>query len=164
MFQKTNSTSTTAPEARKKKGGKDVWEFKNYVATSNDGIRWKKQPNPILSLGSENAWDSHSHAGPCVLKLEDGFHLWYLGSGEYKGKTAWRIGHATSSDGISWKRSGNEPVLDTGPEGAWDGGTFMSFDILFREGKFLFWYAGAPGGHGDETKMTIQVGHGTSSF
>ena len=53
-------------------------------------------------------------------------------------------------------------ALDVGKEGAWDGGTFMSFDILIRDGKFLFWYAAAPTGHGDETKMTIQVGHGTS--
>ena len=38
----------------------------------------------------------------------------------------------------------------------------MSFDIVFRDGKFLFWYAAASTDHGDETKMTIQVGHGTS--
>ena len=39
----------------------------------------------------------------------------------------------------------------------------ITFDIIFRDGKFLFWYAGAPTGHGDETKMTIQIGHGTSN-
>ncbi len=44
----------------------------------------------------------------------------------------------------------------------WDGGTFMSFDVIFRDGKFLFWYAAAPTEHGGETKMTIQIGHGTS--
>ena len=38
----------------------------------------------------------------------------------------------------------------------------MSFDVIFRDGKFLFWYAAAPTEHGDETKMTIQIGHGTS--
>jgi formylglycine-generating enzyme required for sulfatase activity len=143
--------------------GKDVWEFKNYVATSADGINWKKIQKPVLPLGSKNAWDNQSHAGPCVLKLEDVFHMWYLGSGSYKGgKNAWRIGHATSPDGITWTKSGKEPVLDTGKAGDWDSGTFLSFDIIFREGKFLFWYAAAPGSHGDETKMKIQIGHGTS--
>jgi len=59
-------------------------------------------------------------------------------------------------------------VLDIGPPGAWDGGTFLSFDIMFREGdsdndgRFLFWYAADPGEHGDETKMSIQIGHGTN--
>ncbi len=38
----------------------------------------------------------------------------------------------------------------------------MSFDVVFRDGKLLFWYAAAPTEHGDETKMTIQIGHGTS--
>jgi hypothetical protein len=144
------------------KNGKQVWEFKAYMATSEDGISWKKEPNPALPLGPPGSWDESSHAGPCVLKLDDGFHMWYLGSGTYKGHTAWRIGHATSQDGLNWTKSGTQPVLDVGKPGDWDCGTFMSFDIIFRDSKFLFWYAGAPTGHGDETKMTIQIGHGTS--
>jgi len=146
---------------RKTKNGKQVWEFKAYMATSEDGISWKKESKPALPLGPEGSWDESSHAGPCVLKLEDGFHMWYLGSGSYKDHIAWRIGHATSPDGLSWTKSGTEPVLDVGKPGDWDCGTFMSFDIIFRDGKFLFWYAAAPTGHGDETKMTIQIGHGT---
>jgi hypothetical protein len=144
------------------KNGKQVWEFKLYMATSEDGIRWTKEPNPILPLGAEGSWDDSSHAGPAVLKLEDGFHMWYLGSGNYKGKTAWRIGHATSPDGRNWTKSGTEPVLDIGKPGDWDGGTLMSFEIIFHNGKFLFWYAAEPGEHGDETKMRIQIGYGTS--
>lgn len=147
---------------RKTKNGKQVWEFNAYMATSEDGIRWKREPKPALPLGSKGSWDEQSHAGPCVLKLEDGFHMWYLGSGTYKGRTAWRVGHATSRDGLNWTKSGKAPVLDIGKPGDWDGGTLMSFDIIFRDGKFLFWYAAAPTGHGDETKMTIQIGHGTS--
>jgi len=144
------------------KNGEQVWEFKAYVATSEDGITWKKEANPVLPLGPPGSWDDSSHAGPCVLELDDGFHMWYLGSGTYKGHTAWRIGHAVSPDGLHWTKSGTEPVLDVGRPGDWDCGTLMSFDIIFRDGKFLFWYAAAPTGHGDETKMTIQIGHGTS--
>ena len=142
--------------------GQSVWEFKNYLATSTDGITWQSEPESVLPLGPKGSWDSQSHAGPCVLKLEDGFHLWYLGSGPNRGKTAWRIGHATSPDGVKWAKSGEEPVLDIGQPGDWDGGTFLHFDIVFRDGKFLFWYAAAPTEHGDESKMTIQIGHGTS--
>lgn len=144
------------------KGGKQVWEFKNYLAVSGDGIQWPKQRQQLLPLGPEGSWDSQSHAGPCVLKLEDGFHLWYLGSGPHGGKTAWRIGHATSPDGVKWTRSREEPVLDIGKPGDWDGGTFLHFDIVLRDEKFLFWYAAAPTEHGDEKKMTTQIGHGTS--
>ncbi len=146
-----------------KTNGKSVWRFKNYLATSTDGIHWRRRTEPILSLGSDGSWDSASHAGPVVLRLPDGkFHLWYLGSGDMDGKIAWRVGHATSADGIRWTRSGDAPVLDVGEPGAWDGGTLLSFDILLRDGRFHFWYAAAPTGHGDETKMTIQIGYGTS--
>jgi hypothetical protein len=144
------------------KNGKRVWEFKNFMATSTDGIRWKKQPEPALPLGAKGTWDTGSHAGPCVLKLPDGFHMWYLGSGPMDGKIAWRIGHATSPDGLRWKKTAAKPVLDIGPAGAWDEGTLISFDIIHRDGKLLFWYAAAATGHGDETKMKIQIGHGTS--
>ncbi len=147
---------------RKTIDGKQRWEFKNYMATSPDGITWKNELEPVLPLGPKGSWDSESHAGPCVLKLADGYHMWYLGSGPYKGKTAWRIGHATSSDGLKWTQSGDEPVLDIGKPGDWDGGTFLHFAVTFRDGKFLFWYAAAPTEHGDETKMKIQIGHGAS--
>lgn len=147
---------------RKTVDGKQVWEFKNYLATSPDGIAWKNEPEPVLLLGSEGSWDARSHAGPCVLKLVDGFHMWYLGSGVYKGKTAWRIGHATSPDGRKWSKSGVEPVLDIGQPGDWDSGTFLHIDVIWRDGKFLFWYAAAPTEHREETKMRIQIGHGTS--
>lgn len=145
------------------KDGKQVWEFKNYMATSEDGIHWKKIPGPVLPLGPKGSWDESSHAGPCVLKLDDGFHMFYLGSGSYRGgKTAWRVGHATSPDGLKWTKSGNEPVLDIGRPGDWDGGTIMSISVIFRDGKFHFWYAADPGPHDEETKMSIQIGYGTS--
>lgn len=145
------------------KHGKQVWEFKNYLATSEDGIRWKKTADPVLPLGPPGSWDEDSHAGPCVLKLPDGFHMFYLGSGTWQGgKTAWRVGHATSPDGLKWTKSGDAPVLDIGKSGDWDGGTFLSIHVIFRDGKFYFWYAAAPGPHEEETKMTIQIGYGTS--
>ncbi|MDP7018934.1 MAG: hypothetical protein QGG36_24265 [Pirellulaceae bacterium] len=152
---------------RKMIGGKNGWVFKNFLATSEDGVTWKKQPKMNLPFGPEGSWDSTSQAGPCVLKLDDTFHMWYLGSANnWTGKTGdtmvWRIGHATSPDGLKWTKSAREPVLDLGKLGAWDGGSMLSFDIIFRDGKFLFWYAASPTKHGDETKMRIQIGHGTS--
>ncbi len=143
--------------------GKERWEFKNFMATSADGISgWKREAGPILPLGPKDSWDSHSHAGPYVLRLPDGYHLWYLGSGPRNGKIAWRIGHATSPDGRKWTKSGTEPVLDVGKDGDWDCGTFLHFVITFRAGQFRFWYAAAPTEHGDETKMKIEIGYGTS--
>ncbi len=40
----------------------------------------------------------------------------------------------------------------------------MFFDIVYREkdNRLLFWYAAAPTGHEDETKMRSQIGIGTN--
>lgn len=147
---------------KRTKNGESVWEFQNYVATSPDGIHWSKLAEPILPLGGQGAWDEASHAGPCVLQRNGQFDMWYLGSGDVEGKRAWRVGHATSPDGLRWTKSGETPVFDVGKEEAWDSGTLMSFDIVAQNNGILFWYAAAPTEHGDESKMRIQIGHGRS--
>ena len=35
-------------------------------------------------------------------------------TGNARNVVAWRIGHATSADGLTWTRSGDTPVLDVG--------------------------------------------------
>jgi len=47
-----------------------------------------------------------------VVRDGDEYKLWYSG---YDGKT-WRIGLATSRDGINWTKDHRNPVLVTGPE------------------------------------------------
>ena len=49
---------------------------------------------------------------PCVVRDGDEYKLWCSG---YDGKT-WRIGLATSRDGINWTKDHRNPVLVTGPE------------------------------------------------
>lgn len=60
------------------------------------------------------------------------------------------IGLGYSSDGNHWYRYGSEPVLDLGPEGAWDGplpGSSSAFDtmgtvIKGEDGTWRMWYSG----------------------
>ena len=111
----------------------------NHTQLAGSLVRYPH--NPVIKVGAQGAWD---------------------GSGPYRGKTAWRVGHATSPDGLKWTKSGQEPILDVGQPGVWDGGTLMHFEIMFRdtEGQFLFWYAAARTEHGEETTMKIRVGRG----
>ena len=57
--------------------GKDGW--KACLATSRDLRVWTKK-GAILSLGAPGTNDSKSASSPWVIKAEDGWHMFYLGT------------------------------------------------------------------------------------
>ncbi len=65
--------------------------------------------NPVLLVGPAGAWDS-AFVDPAAVILHDGqFHSFYAGVPSWPHDLA--VGHASSSDGVTWKRSGPNPVL-----------------------------------------------------
>jgi len=88
-------------------------EFKDWAfgyATSPDGITWEKHPNnPILELGAPGEWDSYWISDAFVVNADTIFHMWYTGRKE---GGQFRIGHATSPDGIEWTKDPDNPVRD----------------------------------------------------
>jgi len=73
---------------------------------------WEKHGRPIIDLGPKGTFDSVLVCLPCVVRDGDEYKLWCSG---YDGKT-WRIGLATSRDGINWAKDHRNPVLVTSPE------------------------------------------------
>jgi formylglycine-generating enzyme required for sulfatase activity len=136
-------------------------KYRILRATSNDGIHWTKQDEPVLPLGSDGQFDALHHAGPCVLQVGDAFVMFYLGSNGKK----WTVGLATSTDGVQWAKSSANPVLDAGPEGAWDGGSILGVEVLWLDGRLHVWYAAhslADAGK-EESEQTIRIGYATSA-
>lgn len=101
-------------------GGSDAWRWWRVgYATSPDGIHWTKHPNnPVLSEGSAGVWDEWGASAPAVVKIEGKFHMLYGGLDSYSGA---RIGAASSSDGLNWTKSTDNPQLLEGLDaGAWN--------------------------------------------
>ena len=70
-------------------------------------------PGRVLAPGDEGAWDSAAVAYPAVIHDAGLFHMFYAGT---DGET-WRLGHATSFDGVRWQRDPSNPIqtpLDAG--------------------------------------------------
>jgi len=65
--------------------------------------------NPVLSRGGAGEWDEGRVDNPCVI-YDGGYKMWYSGQdiNERNGK----IGLATSADGISFTKSGANPIFD----------------------------------------------------
>lgn len=110
-------------------------------AMSSDGNSWIKHPsNPILKPGALDDWDGNGTMAPSVLSIGGTFHAWYTGA-NLSGIS--RIGYATSSDGISWTKHPNNPVLDAGAPGEWDSGGVALPCVIFDGTKYRMWYMGS---------------------
>ena len=71
-------------------------------ASSPDGVSWTRHAgNPVLDVGSTGAWDHLTVYYPNVIRAGSTYEMWYTG---YDGEQL-RIGHATSLDGIAWRRT-----------------------------------------------------------
>jgi predicted GH43/DUF377 family glycosyl hydrolase len=136
-------------------GGFDGAIYRIGHATSNDGIAWTRDPdNPIIDIGPPGSWEETVVYVPCVLIVNDTFHMWYDGA---QGNTE-RIGHATSMDGSEWTKDPANPVMDVGPPGSWeDTQVFpMAGSVIFEDNTYKMWYGGCEG-----TNLW-QVGYATS--
>jgi predicted GH43/DUF377 family glycosyl hydrolase len=114
------------------------WRPKKSIALaySDDGLVWGK---PAIALGpnKSSGWEDEVNR-PVVLKRGDLYLMWY--TGQAKGKS-W-IGHATSTDGKTWKRAGDRPVLSA--DDKWEKVAVMCPHLLYDEkGKvYRMWYSG----------------------
>lgn len=95
------------------------------MATSSDGITWKKYNDPettnrryansdaIFTMGESETWDEAGVRYPQIVRQGERWAMMYIGY-KYSGPARWtpRVGYATSLDGIHWERSPNNPVFD----------------------------------------------------
>ena len=75
------------------------------LATSSDGINWTKYSNNPVLYGTAG-WE-YQIAATSLLKINNTYYLYYFGRNfpEYK------IGLATSTDGINWSKYSGNPIL-----------------------------------------------------
>jgi predicted GH43/DUF377 family glycosyl hydrolase len=123
-------------------------------------VNWTKdEGNPIMR-SVDYAWDYHMMS-PFVLKEGDVYKMWYTGI-----NTFYRIGYATSSDGITWSRDPGNPIIDVGTPGSWDDMGLIGPQIIFDGSTYHMWYGGWDGTLSEgENKfpLNIRLGYATSS-
>jgi predicted GH43/DUF377 family glycosyl hydrolase len=110
------------------------------LATSDDGIKWKKHPgNPVLTDDfSDNA--KRSVTSRCYVRHEEGvYRMWYSFA-----KPNYQIYYAESLDGIDWERGPIGPVLPCagvgGPE--WDAEMVEYPEVQIVDGQWRMWFCG----------------------
>lgn len=67
--------------------------------------------NPLL-MGRPGRWDALIRERGWIMKYGDSWKLWYTGYNKERQPLTMKLGLATSSDGISWKRASDQPIYD----------------------------------------------------
>jgi len=109
-------------------GGVELASFKDFfvgMATSEDGISWKKyndpqttghpyaESDPVLRSGSPGEWDGAFIWMANVTASKEGFTMYYSGTRENSREEIKFIGYATSKDGIHWEKYSSNPVFQS---------------------------------------------------
>jgi predicted GH43/DUF377 family glycosyl hydrolase len=107
------------------------------LATSTDGINWTKHPDPVLYAGS--GWESKISVSDIIQK-DNTFYLYYDGLVYDPPSTyiQYKIGVATSQDGITFTKSNLNPILV--PSQAWEGADILSSSVIYENGIFEMVY------------------------
>lgn len=111
------------------------------LATSSDGISWTKNGgNPIFDVGAALTWDDKAVSCPAVWIEGATWYMLYSGTNVATGKS--QMGLATSTDGISWTKSGSNPVMSFGGVGTWDLQAIGVGSILKDGSTYYVYYTG----------------------
>jgi hypothetical protein len=115
--------------------------FRIRYATSNDGINWTLTPGWVM-YGTSGSWDEGGiNRGMTVLKIGGTYHMWYAGTNtnDLAVNPYWRIGYATSPDGINWTKQNNgNPVIE--PTQPWEGNNVSGPNVIYENGIYKMWY------------------------
>ena len=111
--------------------------FQIGFAVSNDGISWTIHSTPVLSPRSGN-WDNYSLEGPCVIREGGLYKMWYTAGGP--NAYQYKIGYATSTDGINWSRLDN-PVFESAPNN-WEIDGVAWCSVIPFGLSYKMWYVG----------------------
>ena len=80
-------------------------------AESDDGLRWRREGHVCIDL----AEGERNIARPCVVHGDDGYRMWY----SFNRGEGYRIGCASSRDGLEWERHDSEAGITLSADG-WD--------------------------------------------
>ena len=112
------------------------------VAASDDLRRWKK----VGEIAPRGAVEANGFCAPGAIVLGGRVHLFYQTYGNGRNDA---ICHATSADGLHFRRDASNPVLR--PRGAWTCGRAIDADVIAFKGRLLMYWATR------DPKMKVQM-------
>lgn len=142
-------------------------------ATSIDGVNWTRLDAPVLEAGASGEWDADILIAHAVVKDGDTYKMWYSGGTGAPPNVNFRIGYATSPDGVNWTKYDDpattaspfqfsDPVIERGSSGSFDDGRAFTPHVLKTVSGYEMWYTGA--GSANEFNQVIMYATSTDGI
>ena len=132
-----------------------------YRAVSNDGVSWKLDPEKALLDASGTPFVSLET--PSVVKFKGLYHMYYTGVYEPGDSQMFALGHATSRDGLSWKKDPVELVKATGNPIDWNGTLVGEPGAVVHNDSILVYFTAVGQLPGQTPSMDQSIGLVTST-
>ncbi len=114
-------------------GGRPRHAYHIKYCESRDGVSWERRGMVCVDYAGP---DEYAFGRPCLVKDGDVYQMWY----SYRGDR-YRIGHATSADGLRWARDDGRVGIDVSP-GGWDS-DMVTYPCVFDSvGRRYMFYNG----------------------
>jgi hypothetical protein len=115
--------------------------YKIRLATSEDGIHWRKFNQDLITSRIE---EDEAQASPDVFYSNGKYHMFfcYRYSSHFRGKqNGYRIGYASSMDMFNWIRDDSKAGIDVSKQG-WDAEMISYPHVFDLDGKTFMAYLG----------------------
>jgi len=120
----------------------------------------------VLTNGSTGDWDARLHGmiSPCTIVKKSGtFYLYYIGADGNRstdgGPRHRALGVATSSDGLHFQKSNENPILTFLPHNNQEEGIFSLTAALDKEGNLFLYYGAltAPNSTSESVRSDVRI-------
>jgi hypothetical protein len=111
------------------------------LATSTNGIDWTDDVNNPLVTVSPSGWDSKNVNASNVVKAGNTFYMFFVGDNTTE-CCSYSIGYATSTDGVHWVKSTDNPILTPVPN-TWEDASLANMSVLYMNDTLKMWYSAA---------------------
>jgi len=115
------------------RAGEPKHKYVIKYAESSDGLNWRRPDVVCIDATSE---DEYAIGRPSVIRHEGRYHMWY----SYRG-AAYRIGYASSADGISWTRRDDRAGINVSASG-WDSESVCYSHVFQWKNRLYMLYCG----------------------
>ncbi len=118
-------------------GGKAMPEYRIKYIESEDGEHWHGKGQLVMDITGP---DEHGFGRPWIMpNREHGYEMYY--SIRRKSLGAYRMGFATSPDGLAWDRKDSSMGMDVGPD-EFDSHAIMYAAVIEVNGRTYCYYNG----------------------
>ena len=119
----------------------DEWSWKLGYAESTDGINWTKRIDPIMEDGDYETWANDLDYA-CVIYENNNYIMWYWSANTLNWNDRQQFNFATSTDGINWIKSENNPALERRSPTLWDNQSIWKPSVIKENNLYKMWYTG----------------------